>query len=150
MTLDQPTQSGSVVVSGLTGTDEVILVVASVSSAGGPTYGFTAGDATGISAGSTEDETLLTIVPSMNPFSNSVTLELLWSGNSASEPPAVDIYDVQGRVVNTLSPDAASAGSASFVWNTQARNGSLANSGVYYARARAGSEHCTTRLILLR
>jgi len=149
MSLDQSTQSGTLTVNGLSSEDEVILAVASVSSTGGPTYQFSAGDATGITGGSGE-LTDLTLVPSVNPFNSTVTMQLGWSGNPGSVSPSVNVFDTQGRLVYTSSADIVSAGSAVVQWNGTLSDGSAACSGIYYARAEAGTEQCTAKLVLIR
>lgn len=79
LSLDEATQSGSVVINDLTETDEVILFVASTSSTGGATYNF----------------------------------------------------------------------AASVLWDGSLQNGTIANAGIYYARARVGAEECSVKLMLL-
>lgn len=150
LNLDGATQSGAVVMNDLTSSDEVILVVTSVSSSGGPTYSFTSGDAQGIETDPTQAGATLSMVPSMNPFSSTVTLQLNWSGISADSNPTVDIFDIQGRIVNTLSAETVSSGSASLKWNGELQNRSRANSGIYYARSIVGAEECSVKLMLLR
>lgn len=149
LNLDEATQSGFVVINDLTATDEVILVVASTSSTGGTSYNFTAEEALGISADPTPQIAELSMLPSMNPFSGTVTLQLNWSGNSAATP-MVDVFDLQGRIVRSLSADVVSANTASFLWDGNQENGSVANAGIYYARARVGSRECSIKLMLFR
>lgn len=150
LNLDGTTQSGTVVINDLTDPlDEVILVVTSVSSYGGPDYDFTAGEALGISTDPLQPGTGINLVLSQNPFSNNVTMQLNWSGATAGESPIIDIYDIQGRIVNSLSADATSAGSASVQWNGDFQSGNSVNAGIYYARARVGAQECVVKLMLL-
>jgi len=150
LNLDEATQSGTVVMNDLTDPlDEVVLVVTSVSNSGGPDYDFTAGEALGISADPSQPGTDINLVLSQNPFSDTVTMQLNWSGAIADGSPVIDIYDIQGRIVNTLSADVVSAGSASVLWNGDLQCGNSANAGIYYARARVGSHECTVKLMLL-
>ena len=149
LNLDETTQSGAVVMNDLTSDDEVILVVTSVSSTGGPAYSFTAGEALGISTDPEQPGVALSMVPSVNPFSSTVTLQLNWSGNSGDGNPTVDIFDIQGRIVKTLFAETVSEGTASVEWNGELQNGNRANAGIYYARARVCSEESTVKLMLL-
>ncbi len=147
MSIDAASQSGTLTVSGLSSQDEVILVAASTSSSGSPMYDFTAGDGLGISTDPVESA--LRMVPSINPFSSTVTLQLNWGVNSGEGNPTVEIFDIQGRIVNTLSAETISEGAASVEWNGELQNGNRANAGIYYARARVCSEESTVKLMLL-
>lgn len=149
LSLDGATQSGAVVMNDLTSDDQVILVVTSVSSSGDPTYSFTAGEALGISTEPEQPGVTLSMVPSVNPFSSTVVLQLNWSGNSGDRNPAVDIFDIQGRIVKTLFAETISEGAASVEWNGELQNGNRANAGIYYARVRVNSEESTVKLMLL-
>ncbi|MEA3266464.1 MAG: FlgD immunoglobulin-like domain containing protein, partial [Candidatus Fermentibacteria bacterium] len=149
LNLEGASQSGSVVMNDLTSTDEVILVVTSVSSTGGPTYNFTAGEALGISTDPALSGASLSMVPSINPFSSTVDLQLNWGGNSGDGNPTVEIFDIQGRIVNTLFAETVSEGTASVLWNGELQNGNRASAGIYYARARVNSEESTVKLMLL-
>ncbi|MCK5035091.1 MAG: hypothetical protein KAS73_04290, partial [Candidatus Sabulitectum sp.] len=149
LSLDETTQSGAVVMNDLTSDDQVILVVTSVSSTGGPTYSFTAGEALGISTDPEQPGVALSMVPSVNPFSSTVDLQLNWSGYSGDRNPTVEIFDIQGRIVNTLFAETVSEGTASVEWNGELQNGNRANAGIYYARARVNSEESTVKLMLL-
>ncbi len=148
MTLNGSSQSGTLTVSGLDEGDQVILVAASISSTGGPMYSFTAGDGLGVSTDPSSTETNLNMIPSSNPFSSSVTLQLNW-GADATQTVVVDIFDIQGRMVNSISTDVFSPGAASVIWNGQLQNGTDANAGIYYARVLVDSEDCTVKLMLL-
>lgn len=149
MTLDQSTQSGAMVVEGLTEpTDEVILVVASVSSAGGPDYQFSAGDATGISGGSVPETGGLSLTAAPLPFNGAVTLTLEWSDGTLT-PPAVRIYDLNGRLQSELAPAVTGTGKAEYVWESTGPSGGPAASGIYFAVADTGPAAASTRLLLL-
>ncbi|MFO8182765.1 MAG: FlgD immunoglobulin-like domain containing protein [Candidatus Aegiribacteria sp.] len=149
MTLDEASQSGSMQITGLADPlDEVILVVASVSSAGGPEYTFSAGDVQGMSHGDPSSPGDLSLEVTPNPFTGSVSIRIFWE--SASEgTPSMDIYDVNGRLVRRLTADVISSGRAEAVWNGEALNGRMAGAGIYYAVARTESSTRTASLLLL-
>lgn len=149
MTLEESSQSGSMDVTGLTDPDDqVILVVASVSSGGGPDYQFTAGDALGLSGTHGEEEGEMILLASPNPFSGSVFLQLSWQGASAGVLEA-GIYDINGRLVRVLEPQVLSEGSASMQWDGMGQDGKEVSSGIYFAVARQNESVCTAPLLLL-
>lgn len=150
MTLDESAQSGTLFVGGLTDpADQVILVVASVSSSGGPDYGFTAAEALGISSDPGDAESVFNLSASCNPFRSSVSLILTWDGVFTGDTPKVDIYDLNGRVVQSLDFLIQAEGSASVQWNGELSSGARAGAGIYYARAGTGSSQCTAKVMLL-
>lgn len=150
MPLDEPTQSGALEINNLTNPlDQVILVVASVSSSGAQVYQFTAGDALGISTDPSQLTTNISLIITPNPFSSVVDIQLNWNGTVTAENPTIDIYDLQGRIVQMLTADVLSDGEASVQWNGNIQDGTNANAGIYYARARVGSAQCVAKLLLL-
>lgn len=134
--LEASTQSGSIEVNGLSPEDQVILVVASVSSTGGNQYQFTAGEALGISPGD-EPAPGLSIASLESPARGRASFSVSWPGG---EPPSVQIFDLRGRLVG--NPGVNPGGIAE--WNA----GETA-SGVYFARAVHESGVASTRLVLL-
>ena len=150
MTLNPATQTGSLPVGGLTHPDDqVILVVASTSSAGSSSYVFSAQSAP---AGLTEEEPfaggsaagLLRAWP--NPAANEVRLAFADQPASAIAP-AIEIYDAGGRLVRRL---AGAASGASVRWDGRDGSGVLLAPGLYYARARVGGEVVRSPITLLR
>ncbi len=147
MTLEESTQSGTLEVTGLIDpADQVILVVASVSSAGGMDYIFSAGDGLGIEHEVSSPHTLQ-LLASPNPFSSAVTLQLKWSGTS--EEPSVDIFDINGRLIRSLSAEAITEGNAIVIWNGCLEDGNPAAPGIYFARGLAGSADSVANILLL-
>ncbi len=146
MELDQASQSGSVVVPGLSDPDDdVILVVAGVSSTGGTGYLFSAfeGQGTGETTPPAADLHLL-VAP--NPSLGPVCLELSWTGQGL---PLVEMYDASGRLVQSMSAEGPQ-GRASLVWDGRCSDSSPAPAGMYFARARLGNREVVERVILLR
>jgi len=149
MSIDQATQTGSMVISGLSSpTDQVVLAVASVSSGGGPDYYFSAGDALGISHGGARPggTGLLSAFP--NPFSNSVRIRFRTFGDGG-EMPVLGIYDIHGRLVRTLSTASSGEGSAEAVWNGLSDSGERAAPGLYFAVALGPPSSEPLRLLLI-
>ncbi|MCK5116528.1 MAG: hypothetical protein KAR44_07990 [Candidatus Aegiribacteria sp.] len=147
MVLNETTQAGTLEITGLADPDDqVILVVASVSSTGSMDYIFSAGDSQGIELETPAAQTL-SIQATPNPFTSAVTLQLNWSGISGA--PAVDIFDINGRLVRRLSAEENSESSAMVTWNGCLEDGNPAAPGIYFARGLAGSASSVTNLLLL-
>lgn len=149
MSLDSASQSGEMTVSGISGADdEVILVAASASSTGGPTYTFGAYESTGIEE-DPDGPGLLSISTEPNPATAWVTLHVAWDG-SRGEAPTVSIYDATGRMARRMeSIGDPSAGQAVLTWDRMLENGTRAPAGVYYARAQLAGAVRSEALLLL-
>jgi hypothetical protein len=146
MELDQPSQSGSVFVSGLSDPDDqVVLVVAGASGSGGTTYLFSAFEGQG-TGGTTPGPFDLQLLASPVPSSDGVCLELSWTGHGM---PAVEVYDASGRMVRTLIVG-GSQGNAPLVWDGRNADGCAAPAGIYFARATLGNREVVQRVVLLR
>lgn len=146
MTMDPSTQSGSLVVTGLSDPDDkVILVVAGISSTGGTSYTFAAQSAQGVGDGGTGPViTGLSAYP--NPFSTGVTLEIEQSGTAALR---VEIFDMLGRVVFRADGQPASEGVFSFQWDGSGRGGEQVPPGLYLARIGEAGGSSSIRLLRL-
>jgi hypothetical protein len=146
MELDQPSQSGSVFVSGLSDPDDqVVLVVAGASGSGGNAYLFSAFEGQG-TGGTTPGPFDLQLLASPVPSSDGVCLELSWTGH---DMPAVEVYDASGRMVRTLIVG-GSQGNAPLVWDGRNADGCAAPAGIYFARATLGNREVVQRVVLLR
>ncbi len=102
---------------------------------------------TGVEGGGTQPARL-NVASAPNPFSSQATITYsLPSSGRAS----VDIYDMSGRLVRTLSDGWASAGEHSLVWNGADASSAPAASGVYFAVVRApDGAAATQKLVLIR
>ena len=142
--LDLTTQSGVLQIDGLTDPqDQVVLVVASVSSTGGTQYSFSANGITGIDM-QAGDQLALSVTPVESPFSGTCAFTLQWSGGTSGDMPWIAVYDMQGRICETLVPVAQSPNTATAFWNSQGRA-----SGLYLVQAGYGSFSCASRVVLL-
>ena len=158
MTLDEPTQSGTLAVPGLHDpADEVILVVACVSNGGYASYVFSAAAGTADVADRIDDGGILQtasldrIVAAPNPFRGETTLKLSAGGALASGPAALDLFDTQGRLVRSLPIPAATGSSISLVWDGRQASGDPVAPGIYYAQLRgANGSGPGQRLLRLR
>ncbi len=150
MTLEEASQTGNINVMDLTDpADVVILVVASTSSTGGTGYYFSADANVGIEDDVVIIPPVLQLQAAPNPFSSAVTLQLNFAGISMIENPEIEIYDMNGRMVNRLSATMTSENEATLIWNGHMEDGSSAAPGLYYARIDAGSIISVTKLLYL-
>ncbi len=62
----------------------------------------------------------------------------------------IQIYDVQGRLVNTLVSESKDAGSYEATWNGVDSNGKAVGSGSYFVRMRSGGYESTNKILMLR
>jgi len=62
---------------------------------------------------------------------------------------ALEIFDVAGRRVRTLSSTSLAPGAHEFTWNGADDGGRRVSSGMYIARLRAGDEQASHRLMLV-
>lgn len=97
----------------------------------------TAVDETGILP---ETIDLFTIYP--NPFNAATTIRFELSEQSAIK---LEIFDIAGRLVETLADRELPAGENSVIWDAGKRP-----SGIYFARLTAGSSTSSTKLVLLK
>ncbi len=145
MTLDPATQTGTLPVGGLThANDQVVLVVASVSSTGASSYVFSAE-----SAPAGVEEPIAANAPRLlrawpNPAASEVHLAL---DDAPGVTPAIEIYDAAGRLVRRL---AGNASGTSIRWDGRNADGTLLAPGLYYARARIGDRVVRSPITLLR
>ncbi len=150
MTLDGPTQTGTLEINGMTDpADKVILAVGGASSTGGTGYYFSGYTGQGITPEEGPGISDLQIQASPNPFSSTVVFDLAWTGDVSAGLPGVEIFDIGGRLVARLAAD-VSADGATVIWDGTDSEGTDSPSGVYIARATASGRSCSTSLILMR
>lgn len=85
--------------------------------------------------------------PLPNPARGAVRFALELSRASAAE---IAIYDAAGRRVRTLHHGALDAGTHRFAWDGKNVRGEECGAGVYFARAEAGGERASRRLVRVR
>ncbi len=78
-----------------------------------------------------------------NPFNGTTTIR--FSTGSADRPKRLAVYDLSGRIVADLTPDASGEGEHSVVWNADGLPG-----GIYLIRLEAGKQTQTIKAVLLR
>jgi hypothetical protein len=82
-----------------------------------------------------------------NPFSRESRIDVTLARPA---PVEISVHDLGGRQIALLHRGALEAGSHPFVWKGTRADGSVAPTGVYIVRARAGSEVRARKLVLLR
>ena len=82
-----------------------------------------------------------------NPFNPTTQLRF---SLAAAGRAAVDVIDLQGRVVRTLFVGDLPAGESSLVWDGRDDAGRAVASGAYVARLRSDGEIATQKMILAK
>jgi hypothetical protein len=85
--------------------------------------------------------------PMPNPFNPQVTLR--FELPHQTDFVALEVFDVAGRRVRTLSATSLAPGAHEFTWNGADDAGRRVSSGMYIARLRAGDEQASHRLMLV-
>ena len=83
-----------------------------------------------------------TVIAYPNPFNNKVNIEVSLKKTSHI---FVDVYDLTGRVIQTLANEELSAGNHIFEWNA-----TMTEPGLYFYTVRVGNEAVTRKLVLSR
>ena len=99
-----------------------------------------------------DDNSLAPVATSLNgnypnPFNPETTISF-----SLKEPAkvAINIYNIQGKLVKTLVNEERTAGHYTVIWNGKDSNGRNVASGVYYYRMTAGKYSNTRKMIMLK
>jgi len=103
-----------------------------------------AGVATGVDAGIHAAQLAF-----QSPFPNPARVSTTFAyGLPAAAHTRVEIFDVQGRVVQVLVNGELPAGAGTFVWNLRDMQGGRVAPGVYLARARLGDTVFVRRVLV--
>jgi hypothetical protein len=90
----------------------------------------------------------MTLLPnSPNPFTEVTTLRVTLD---SAQPVSVDIFDVAGRRVDTISAGVLPAGANEILWTARGRDGLRLRSGVYFYRVTTPSGTMTQKMVLLK
>jgi pectate lyase len=82
-----------------------------------------------------------------NPFNNSTVLAFELPQKSIIN---LQIYDLNGRLVDTLKNGFYPAGVHNLTWNGNDQNGKIVSSGIYYAVLKTNSQRSVTKMMLLK
>jgi flagellar hook assembly protein FlgD len=89
----------------------------------------------------------LAITTSPNPFVGSVRVQFTLNEKSK---PEIGIYDVEGRLVQSIPTAMLHPARHSFEWDGKDRDGVRVPPGVYFCRIRAGVKEVTGKMVLAR
>jgi len=88
------------------------------------------------------------ITSSPNPFTDMTTINFSVTG---TDPVSISIYNVSGRLVNTVvDSEFFSNGDHSVQWTGVDSNGALVVPGVYFCRLNTGSSVLSSRMVMVR
>ena len=82
-----------------------------------------------------------------NPFNPTTTISF---SLPETQRVKVEIFNVNGRKVNTLVDDVMSAGTHTVEWNATDDSGGRVASGIYFYRLTAGDNVVTKKMTLLK
>ena len=85
-----------------------------------------------------------------NPFNPSTTISFEIPDGDEPVRVLLAVYDLRGRLVNTLMDEDLGGGAYSLVWDGKDSAGRKIASGVYFLRLRAGAESMVRKMILLK
>jgi hypothetical protein len=106
---------------------------------------FTCNPLTGIGGGGVQPFIDCNLASSPNPFSGSTVISF---DLTERVPVTLEIFDITGRLVDTLISDNMPAGTNTVTWS--GTSGNQTPSGIYICRLTAGSRNYTTRLVHLQ
>ena len=82
-----------------------------------------------------------------NPFNSSTQIKIHIPRTSRTK---LEIFDIQGRLVDTLVDRTLGAGEYSFGWNGTNQAGRSVSSGSYFYRLKSGEDAITRRMMLIK
>ena len=82
-----------------------------------------------------------------NPFTRTT---MIYANNPAAGKPTVKVYDIAGRLINSLPMVTDGTGRFAATWDGQTSDGTLAPSGTYFYRLDLATGPETKKMILLR
>ena len=82
-----------------------------------------------------------------NPFNPETAITYFVPNSSIVD---LRIYDVEGRLVQTLVQEVKSSGSHAAAWNGLDRRGAAVSSGIYFVRLEASGQAATRKIVVLK
>ena len=82
-----------------------------------------------------------------NPFNPDTRISYSLSQTANTQ---VVVYDVLGRIIQTIKNETQTAGYHEVVWNARSSNGSVMPSGIYFCRVQSGNDSKVIKMILNR
>lgn len=94
----------------------------------------------------TEQLNNITCIP--NPFSNSVEIKV--PAQLLSNNDHVEIYDINGNLINCISPSDYDGIFAIFKWNGQNQNGNIVESGAYFIKNHSIDNKIIQKIVFIK
>jgi hypothetical protein len=85
-----------------------------------------------------------------NPFNGGTTISFAIPENQNDVNVIVDIYNMQGRFIKVLISGTYGAGLHQTYWDGTTNEGTMAASGIYFYRIKAGQYTATKRMLYLK
>ncbi|MBN1998467.1 T9SS type A sorting domain-containing protein [candidate division KSB1 bacterium] len=85
-----------------------------------------------------------------NPFNGGTTISFAIPVEETDAHVKLDIFDVHGRTIKTLTNTSYSAGVHEIYWNGTTDAGNMAASGIYFYRIQTGKHQETRRMVYLK
>jgi hypothetical protein len=82
-----------------------------------------------------------------NPFNMSTTIRFQINTNQHIK---ISIFDVNGRIVNTILNSKVAAGNYKITWNGKNTTGNEMASGIYFARVSVSNYISTLKLVMIK
>jgi len=82
-----------------------------------------------------------------NPFNPSTTIQYALPSSSGVE---IDVYNIQGKLINSVSLENQTAGWHQLVWNAVNQSGFSQSAGIYFCRIQTESEVQNIKMLLLK
>ncbi len=82
-----------------------------------------------------------------NPFNPSTSIDIETAKNNKL---VVSIYDISGRLINTLMNDNVDPGYYKVTWNGQSHWGQLMSTGIYFFQIQSGTEVTIKKIMLIK
>lgn len=91
--------------------------------------------------------TNLTLTNYPNPFTNQTNLTV---HGLKEKSVLIDIYNIKGQKVRSVSSNAVKGGNSSLIWDGKAYNGKDLASGLYFAKILSGKQTVMTKILMLK
>jgi hypothetical protein len=85
-----------------------------------------------------------------NPFRAATRIEIEASNVSADVPSVAEVFDVAGRRVRRLLPNASGSGARVFIWDGRTDAGRQAAPGTYFVRVRGSASASELKIVRTR
>ena len=86
-----------------------------------------------------------------NPFNPQTSISFTVPGSAGEKTDvSLSVYDIRGRLVNTLLEESRESGSHTIVWNGRDESGRKVSSGIYFYRLESGEKVAVRKMVILK